>query len=183
MTSETEYKEIYARRLAAIEKDSAYTILSSMNQPMADDATKATQYIVYTDFKFDQQQQKTNSIFVYTPFANVDKYGHSKADYQSQLLFETNKWTNEIHITVLETLGSESRLAFYDFQNLGLAQLALKSFMNLANKIEIHVVKGNLSSFDKDNFAKLTHIFSKFDFDVTITDETHGTGRIRRVMD
>ncbi len=40
MTSETEYKEIYARRLAAIEKDSAYTILSSMNQPMADDATK-----------------------------------------------------------------------------------------------------------------------------------------------
>ncbi|KRM72254.1 hypothetical protein [Lacticaseibacillus brantae] len=182
MTSQTEYSEIYAKRLAAIEKDPAYTVLSSMNQPMSETPETVTQYIVYTDFKFDQQQQKTNSIYVYTPFANVDKYGHSKADYQAQLLFETNKWNNHMHITVLETLGSESRLAFYDFQNLGLAQLALKALINLANRSEIELIKGNLSSFDKENFAKLQHIFNKFDFEVEVSDEQQGIGRIQRTL-
>ena len=132
MTVQTEYEQAYHKRLAAIEADPQLTVLSSMNQPQESDQNDVRQYIVFTDFKADEQKQKTNSIYVYTPFENVDKYGHSKADYQAQLLFETNRWDNVMHITVLETLGSESRLAFYDFENLGLAQLALKAFLNLA---------------------------------------------------
>ncbi|WP_390410357.1 hypothetical protein [Lacticaseibacillus jixiensis] len=177
MSSQTEYDQVYAKRLAAIEKDPQFTILSSMNQPQPEGETKATQYIVYTDFKPDRQKNSF-TVSVYTPFENVDKYGHSKAEYQSQLLFDFNRWTNKMHITVLETLGSESRLAFFDFQNMGLAQLALKAFLNLARKADVVTVDGNISSFDKENYAKLKHIFEKFQFDFHVTDEAAGIGKI-----
>lgn len=178
MSSQTEYDQVYAKRLAAIEKDPQFTILSSMNRPQSEADTKATQYIVYTDFKPDRHQ-KSFTISVYTPFENVDKYGHSKAEYQSQLLFDVDRWTNKMHITVLETLGSESRLAFYDFQNMGLAQLALKAFVNLARKTGIALIDGNISSFDKENYAKLQHIFEKYQFDFLVTDAEQGIGKIK----
>lgn len=182
MTVQTEYQQAYNKRLAAIEADPRLTVLSSMNQRQDAAQKKVSQYIVFTDFKFDEQKQKTNSIYVYTPFENVDKYGHSKADYQSQLLFETNRWDNGMHITVLETLGSESRLAFYDFENMGLAQLALKAFINLATKADIAQVDGTISSFDKVNLTKLRHIFTKFGFTIKLTDPQTGIGKISRKM-
>ncbi|WP_155287154.1 hypothetical protein [Lacticaseibacillus zhaodongensis] len=182
MVSETEYTQLYAKRMALIEADPQYTVLASMNKPMADGATKVTQYIVYTDFKNEGQKERTSSIFVYTPYANVDKYGHSKADFQAQLLFELNQWNDVIHITVLETLGSESRLAFFDYQNLGLAQLALRSLLNLANKLGVGTIDGNISSFDKEKFAKIVHIFEKFTFKVTIMDAEHGIGKISKTL-
>lgn len=180
MASQSEYTELYNKRMALIEDNPHYTILASMNKPMADDATRVTQYIVYTDFKNDGQKQKTSSIFVYTPYANVDKYGHSKADFQAQLLFELNEWEQQVHITVLETLGSESRLAFFDYQNLGLAQLALQSLINLSNKLGVKTITGNISSFDKEKFAKIVHIFKKFTFDVDVKDSEHGIGKITK---
>ncbi|WP_179394658.1 hypothetical protein [Lacticaseibacillus absianus] len=179
MSAQLEYDQVYAKRLAAIEKDPQFTILSSMNRPPVAGDQKATQYIVYTDFKLENQKRNSFTISVYTPFENVDKYGHSKADFQSQLLFDLNRWANSMHITVLETLGSESRLAFYDFQNMGLAQLALRAFINLAKKANVTTIDGNLSSFDRDNFAKLEHLFGKFGFDLQIKDATQGIGKIR----
>lgn len=119
-----ENDQAYARKLAQIEANENLTILSSMNQVNDE---KVKQYIVYTDYRENGQQESTSSIFVYTPYANVDRFGHSTVDFQTQLLFETNKWKKEMHITVLETLGAASRLAVYDFQNLGLAQLAVKA--------------------------------------------------------
>ncbi len=182
MVSQEEYTELYKKRLAIIEDDPQYTILASMNKPMGDDAERVTQYIVYTDFKKDGQKVKTSSIYVYTPYSNVDKYGHSKADFQAQLLFELNEWDATMHITVLETLGSESRLAFFDYQNYGLAQLALRSLLNLANKLGVKTIDGNISSFDKEKFAKIIHIFEKFSFDVTIKDADHGIGRLHKAL-
>lgn len=179
MSSQTEYDQVYAKRLAAIERDHQLTILSSMNQPQSDASKKATQYIVYTDYKPDSPA-KSFTISVYTPFENVDKYGHSKAEFQSQLLFDTDRWQDKMHITVLETLGSESRLAFFDFQNMGLAQLALKAFMNLARKAEVGKIDGNISSFDKENYAKLKHIFEKYEFDFQMTDPKLGIGKISK---
>lgn len=177
MSVQTDYDEIYAKRLAAIEKDPALTILSSMDQARPEGTTKATQYIVYTDYKANSSQTRF-TISVYTPFENVDKYGHSKADFQSQLLVDVNRWSQRMHITVLETLGSESRLAFYDFQNMGLAQLALKAFVNLARKSEAGILDGNISSFDKENFAKLQHIFPKFGFTFDVLDANQGLAKI-----
>ncbi len=87
-----------------------------------------------------------------------------------------------MHITVLETLGSESRLAFFDYQNHGLAQLALHSLLNLANKLNVKTISGNISSFDKEKFAKIVHIFEKFEFDVTIKDAEHGIGRLNKTL-
>ncbi|WP_127850114.1 hypothetical protein [Lacticaseibacillus hulanensis] len=182
MVSQEEYTELYKKRLEMIEDDQQYTVLASMNKPMADGAKIVTQYIVYTDFKKDGQKVKTSSIFVYTPFANIDKYGHSKADFQAQLLFELNEWNDAMHITVLETLGSESRLAFFDYQNYGLAQLALRSLLNLANKLSVKTIEGNISSFDKEKFAKIVHIFEKFNFTVTVKDAEHGIGRIDKTL-
>ena len=72
MTVQTEYQQAYNKRLAAIEADPRLTVLSSMNQPQDAAQKKVSQYIVFTDFKFDEQKQKTNSIYVYTPFENVD---------------------------------------------------------------------------------------------------------------
>lgn len=180
MSTQADYDDIYAKRLAAIEKDPALTILSSMNQPQIA-GEQATQYIVYTDFKPDARKTSF-TISVYTPFENVDKYGHSKADFQAQLLFDLNAWQKTMHITVLETLGSESRLAFYDFQNMGLAQLALKAFINLAKKTDTTALDGNISSFDKENFAKLDHIFSKFGFTVKVADAEQGIAKIQKSL-
>ena len=87
-----------------------------------------------------------------------------------------------MHITVLETLGSESRLTFYDFENMGLAQLALKAFINLAMKADIAQVDGTISSFDKVNLTKLRHIFTKFGFTIKLTDPQTGIGKISRKM-
>lgn len=182
MASQSDYTELYNKRMALIEDNPQYTILASMNKPMVEGATRVTQYIVYTDFKNDGQKEKTSSIFVYTPYANVDKYGHSKADFQAQLLFELNDWDKQIHITVLETLGSESRLAFFDYQNLGLAQLALQSLLNLANKLGVQTISGNISSFDKEKFDKIVYIFNKFTFDVKVINPTHGIGKIYKSL-
>ncbi|MFD1440350.1 hypothetical protein [Lacticaseibacillus hegangensis] len=180
MSTQADYDDIYAKRLAAIEKDEALTILSSMNQPQVA-GEKASQYIVYTDYQANSRKSSF-TISVYTPFENVDKYGHSKADYQAQLLFDLNAWQKTMHITVLETLGSESRLAFYDFQNMGLAQLALKAFLNLANKADVDTIDGNISSFDKENFEKLDHIFRKFGFTVNVADATQGIAKIEKSL-
>ena len=67
MTVQTEYQQAYNKRLAAIEADPRLTVLSSMNQPQDAAQKKVSQYIVFTDFKFDEQKQKTNSIYVYKP--------------------------------------------------------------------------------------------------------------------
>jgi len=64
MTVQTEYQQAYNKRLAAIEADPRLTVLSSMNQPQDAAQKKVSQYIVFTDFKFDEQKQKTNSIYV-----------------------------------------------------------------------------------------------------------------------
>lgn len=178
MSTQSDYDQVYAKRVAAIEKDPGLMILSSMNQPQPADQKKATQYVVYTDFQQKKERQNSFSIWVYTPFENVDKYDHSKADFQAQLLFDLNRWQNSAHITVLETLGSESRLAFYDFQNMGLAQLALKAFINLIKKSAVTTVDGNISSFDRDNFAKLQHIFEKFGFTFHVADADQGIAKI-----
>lgn len=167
-----ENDQAYARKLAQIEANENLTILSSMNQVNDE---KVKQYIVYTDYRENGQQESTSSIFVYTPYANVDRFGHSTVDFQTQLLFETNKWKKEMHITVLETLGAASRLAVYDFQNLGLAQLAVKAFCNLANKLEIETIDGNISTFDRDDFKKVAHILEKYEFEVQ-TDAGQSSG-------
>ena len=174
----SENDQAFARKLAQIEADSKLTILSSMNQT-SDDGVK--QYVVYTDYREGGQRESTNSIFVYTPYANVDKFGHSIVDFQAQLLFETNKWKNEMHITVLETLGAASRLAVYDYQNLGLAQLAVKAFCNLANKLEIETIDGNISTFARESFNKVEHILTKYGFEVKAAPgEASGTFVKRR---
>ncbi|WP_456910955.1 hypothetical protein, partial [Flavobacterium sp. 3-210] len=81
-----ENDQAYARKLAQIEANENLTILSSMNQVNDE---KVKQYIVYTDYRENGQQESTSSIFVYTPYANVDRFGHSTVDFQAQLLFET----------------------------------------------------------------------------------------------
>lgn len=173
----SENDQALARKLAQIEADTSLTILSSMNRKNDE---KVNQYIVYTDYQ-EGSQQTTNSIFVYTPYANVDKFGHSKVEFQAQLLFETNKWKKQMHITVLETLGAETRLAVYDFQNLGLAQLAVKAFCNLANRAEIDQIDGNISTFDRESFNKVTHILKKYEFEVNAEPgQTAGTFIKRR---
>lgn len=180
MSTQSEYDQAYTKRLAAIEANTDYTVLSSMNQPQTGE--KVTQYIVYTDYRPDQTLRTSFSIFVYTPFENVDKYGHSKAEYQAQLLFEIDRWQAKMHITVLETLGSETRLAFYDFQNMGLAQLGLKAFVNLAKKAAMHLIEGNISSFDKEDSGKLQHLFEKFGFSFTADENIKGIARVRMTL-
>ncbi len=58
MTVQTEYEQAYHKRLAAIEADLQLTVLSSMNQPQESDQNDVRQYIVFTDFKADEQNKK-----------------------------------------------------------------------------------------------------------------------------
>lgn len=172
MNTQTDYDKIYAKRLTCLEQSPDYTILSSMNKPVQS-GHKISQYIVYTDFKPQSEQVESYSIFVYSPFANVDKRGHSKAEYQSQLLFETNVWERKLHLTVLETLGSESRLAFHDFQNMGFAQLALQSLLWLAVRNDYRLIEGNITAFDNTSFIKMKHILSKARFVIDTNDHNY----------
>ncbi|EPC47840.1 hypothetical protein Lpp7_15325, partial [Lacticaseibacillus paracasei subsp. paracasei Lpp7] len=65
MTVQTEYQQAYNKRLAAIEADPRLTVLSSMNQPQDAAQKKVSQYIVFTDFKFDEQKAKKQIQFTF----------------------------------------------------------------------------------------------------------------------
>lgn len=177
--AEQALQKAYAERLAAIKADTSLTILEQSNEQTT---AKIKPYVVYTNFNRDRIEQKSCSVFVYTPYANVDKYGHSKTDYQCELLFEYNAWERNIHMTVLETLGSESQLAFYDFQNHGLAQLALKNLLAQAQANQVQSIDGNISSFDGTNLAKVKHLFQKFGFTVKIQDEARGLASVKLIL-
>lgn len=180
MKTQIDYDKIYAKQLAYLEQSPDYTILSCMNRPFKE-GNKISQYIVYTDFMPQTDQVKSSSIFVYSPFKNVNNQGYPKANYQSQLLFETNVWEKKLHLTVLETLGSESHLAFYDFQNMGFAQLALRSFINLAVRNEYKLIEGNISTFDKNSFEKIKHILNKENFIINTNDNNY-TGEFFKTL-
>ncbi|WP_238595653.1 hypothetical protein [Loigolactobacillus backii] len=170
---ENAMKKAYAERLTAIEADADLTILEKQDRIEAQ-PKKITPYIVYTNLNRERFNERSCSVFVYTPYANVDKYGHSKTDYQSELLFEYSAWDNEIHMTVLETLGSESQLAFYDFQNHGMAQLAIINLLKIARKINVTEIEGNVSSFDGEGLKKVIYLLSKFGFTFDIQDKKQG---------
>ncbi|KRK75971.1 hypothetical protein FC16_GL000343 [Loigolactobacillus coryniformis subsp. torquens DSM 20004 = KCTC 3535] len=163
----------YQERLAAIEANSRLTILDKVVDYSAD-SQPVTPYIVYTDFNRAQLNEKSSSIFVYTAYENVDKYGHSKTDYQNELLFEYDAWAKAIHITVLETLGAESQLAFYDFQNHGLAQLSLRYLLKIARANQVVKIDGNVSSFDGESLKKVMALFEKFGFEFKIQNAQQG---------
>lgn len=172
MKTQIDYNKVYAKQLAYLEQSPDYTILSYMNKPFKA-GEKISQYVVYTDFKPQVDSIKCYSIFVYSPFANANKQGYPKANFQSQLLFETNVWEKKLHLTLLETLGSESHLAFYDFQNMGLAQIALRSFINLAVRNEYRLIEGNITTFDVTSFDKIKHILNKEKFVVNANDNNY----------
>ncbi|MFC6170518.1 hypothetical protein [Loigolactobacillus jiayinensis] len=171
----------YQERLAAIKADARLTILDTVVDYDVD-SQPVTPYIVYTDFNRAQINEKSSSIFVYTAYENVDKYGHSKTDYQNELLFEYNAWKKAIHITVLETLGAESQLAFYDFQNHGLAQLALKYLLKIAHKNQVEKIDGNVSSFDGESLKQVMALFAKFDFKFKVQDAQQGLASFELVL-
>ncbi|MFD0896960.1 hypothetical protein [Loigolactobacillus binensis] len=171
----------YQERLTAIEANSKLTILDKVVD-YRKDSQPVTPYIVYTDFDRAQINEKSSSIFVYTAYENVDKYGHSKTDYQNELLFEYDAWAKAIHITVLETLGAESQLAFYDFQNHGLAQLALTYLLKIARKNNVHKITGNVSSFDGESLKQVMTLFEKFDFKFKIQNGQQGLASFSLIL-
>ncbi|WP_416354196.1 hypothetical protein ACNAN0_11225 [Agrilactobacillus fermenti] len=174
MYQETALEKAYETRLKAIEQDPSLTILETMDQPQTDPKDKVTQYIVYTDFTGTSKTSKTASIYVYTPLENIDHYHNNKVEYQNQLLFEYDPWDKKMHISVLETLGAASKLAFFDYQNHGLAELALQTLIKLAKKHEIQAIDGMLSSFDGDDWDRVNHLFGKFDFTTLASDKQRG---------
>lgn len=169
----------FETRLKTIEADPNLIVLTTMDQPQLNDKDKVSQYIVYTNFKPGLKKQQTAAIFVYTPLENIDHYQNNKVDYQSELLFEFDPWDKKIHISVLETLGAASKLAFYDYQNHGLAQMALQALIKIAKKHEIETIDGMLSSFDGDDWDRVNHLFGKFDFATIAADKTRGVAIYR----
>ncbi|MFD1671834.1 hypothetical protein ACFQ5M_07000 [Agrilactobacillus yilanensis] len=174
MQQQSTLAKAFETRLKAIEADPNLTVLKTMDQPQSDIHGQVTQYIVYTNFKASLKKQQTASIFVYTPLENIDHYRNNKVDYQSQLLFEYDPWDKKIHISVLETLGAASRLAFFDYQNHGLAQLAVQALIKIAKKNEITSINGMLSSFDGDDWDRVNHLFDKFSFETLAADKDRG---------
>lgn len=179
MQQESTLAKAFETRLKTIEADPDLTVLKTMDQVQTEPHEKVTQYIVYTDFKTDSTKQQTASIFVYTPLENIDHYKNNKVDFQSQLLFEYDPWDQKIHISVLETLGAASKLAFFDYQNRGLAQLALQALIRIAKKNGIASINGMLSSFDGDDWDRVNHLFTKFDFVRLAADKDRGVAIYR----
>lgn len=155
---------LFEQRMLTIEQNPHYRVLRSANV-RAKVEHKITQYIVYTDFIKYEGQQKTASIFVYTPWQNSNAHGKELTDYQTQLLFDYNGWDQSIHIVVLETLGAASKLAFYDYQNYGLATLAVSALIKLARRLNVKTITCAVSSFDGANqWDCVCHIFEKAGF-------------------
>ncbi|WP_125608440.1 hypothetical protein [Lapidilactobacillus bayanensis] len=168
------------QRMKEIEANPELRLLRSENNdvPLTKDGQHIQQYAVYTDFQFDKKMQKTNSIFVYTPWRNLDSQGRTRTDFQNQLLFEYNGWEKKIHITVLETLGSASQLAFFDYQNHGLAQLSLQSLIRLAQRTDVVTIDAALSSFDgEDDFDRIKNLFTKAGFTVLSENTALGVAK------
>ncbi|MFD1465804.1 hypothetical protein ACFQ4L_06995 [Lapidilactobacillus mulanensis] len=166
------------KRMKEIETSLQLRLMRSANNdvPLIDQHIQ--QYLVYTDFKIDQIKEKTNSIFVYTPWMNLDSQGRIRTDFQNQLLFDYNGWDHSMHIAVLETLGAASQLAFFDYQNHGLAQLSLQALIKLAERTEVQTIDASLSSFDGgDDFKRIIYLFEKIGFEVVNQDEAKGVAR------
>lgn len=172
----------FATRLKSVETDPELRVLKTMDQAQVDIHDQASQYIVYTNFQANLKKKQTASIFVYTPMENIDHYRNNKVDFQCQLLFEYDPWDKKIHISVLETLGAASRLAFFDYQNHGLAQLALQALIRLAKKNEIASIDGMLSSFDGDDWDRVNHLFEKFNFETVALNKDKGLAIYRLTL-
>lgn len=171
--------DILKKRMKEIEATPQLRLMRSADneEPLVDQHIQ--QYLVYTDFKADQVKEKTNSIFVYTPWMNLDSQGRTRTDFQNQLLFDYNGWENSIHITVLETLGAASQLAFFDYQNHGLAQLSLQALIKLAERNNVERITASLSSFDGENdFARISYLFKKVGFTVVNAEPDKGVAQL-----
>lgn len=165
----------FQQRLQALEENPELKVLRSANDEMPLQGQQIQQYIVYTDFHHDQHMEKTNSIFVYTPWMNTDSQGRSRTDFQNQLLFDYDGWQHQIHIAVLETLGAASKLAFFDYQNHGLAQLSLRALIKLAQRLDVQTIDASLSSFDGgDDGQRIIDLFEKCGFRANNQDLSKG---------
>ncbi|WP_125768144.1 GNAT family protein [Lapidilactobacillus wuchangensis] len=165
----------FQQRMQVLNESSELKVLRSANseEPLHDQQIQ--QYIVYTDFHHDQRMAKTNSIFVYTPWMNTDSQGRPRTDFQNQLLFDYDGWQKQIHIAVLETLGAASKLAFFDYQNHGLAKLSLQSLIKLAQRLSVKTIDASLSSFDGgDDGQRVIKLFEECGFTANNQDLTKG---------
>lgn len=174
----------FQHRLKELENNPELRVMRSTNNdlPLVDQHLE--QYIVYTDFQFDQRREKTNSIFVYTPWMNLDSQGRIRTDFQNQLLFDYDGWQKQIHIAVLETLGAASKLAFFDYQNHGLAQLSMGALIKLAQRLEVTSINASLSSFDGgDDFQRINYLYQKLGFQVKQQDLTRGLATFEYHLD
>ena len=115
---------------------------------------------------------------------NLDSQGRIRTDFQNQLLFDYDGWQKQIHIAVLETLGAASKLAFFDYQNHGLAQLSLAALIKLARRLEIKKIDASLSSFDGgDDFQRIIYLYQKAGFTVVQQDLTKGLATFEYELD
>ncbi|ERL63721.1 hypothetical protein L248_2239 [Schleiferilactobacillus shenzhenensis LY-73] len=155
-----------AARIKTIREDSELQVLAQLDQPTTNEPI-ITQYVAYTDFHNAQEKKQTASIFVFTPYMNLDTHQHPIVEYQTQLMFHFDPWQKSIHVSVLETLGAASKLAFFDYQNHGLATVALQALIGLARKNGFATIDGVVSSFDgHDDLLRISDVLQKVGFKV-----------------
>lgn len=158
--------KVLSARIQEIRKDSQLHVLTQLDEPSGNEP-RVTQYVAYTDFSADQQQKQTASIYVFTPYKNLDNHNRAIIEYQTQLMFNYDPWQKTMHISVLETLGAASSLAFFDYQNHGLATVALKGLIGLARRNGYTHIDGVVSSFDGvDDLLRISDLFQKVGFSV-----------------
>lgn len=165
-----------ADRIKQIKADSQFQVLTQLDEPSSNEP-RITQYVAYTDFSAMTDKPRVASIYVFTPYMNLDAHQHPIVEYQTQLMFHFDPWQKTIHVSVLETLGSASKLAFFDYQNHGLATVALKALIGVAKKNGFASINGVISSFDgHDDLVRISNVLRNAGFQVQAEDDMPHVG-------
>lgn len=163
-------------RIKGIRENPALQALAQLDEPSSNEP-RVTQYVAYTDFTTAESKRQTASIYVFTPYMNLDAHQHPIVEYQTQLMFHFDPWTKSIHVSVLETLGAASKLAFFDYQNHGLATVALQALIGLGRKNGFHNIDGVVSSFDgHDDLLRISDVLQRVGFTVQTDPENPHVG-------
>lgn len=67
-----------------------------------------------------------------------------------------------------------------DIENRGYGSILLRNVIELAKRLHLKCITGNLSAADSDHFDKLRHLYEKYRFVVEISGKT---GSIKREID
>lgn len=72
--------KVLTDRIKGIRENPALQVLAQLDEPSSNEP-RVTQYVAYTDFTTAESKRQTASIYVFTPYMNLDAHQHPIVEY------------------------------------------------------------------------------------------------------